>query len=485
MWLFEVQGRKSVKQGHDSGATGNQANQQTEPPTVAMISPIASESETVSGNESPSKPSGNLRKWLFRSFALGLTALTSATIGAVLVLITPLPSAIAPRSRQPFSLNELWRQGFRYQITRPVNVLVMGIDLPLDLPEGISSDDVFAGRSDTMLLLRVNPDTQSVNVLSIPRDTQVEIPGLGIEKINYANVEGGPTLAAQVVSRTLNGVTIDRYVRVSTGAFRELVDLMGGIEVDVPERMEYVDNTQKLKIDLQSGRQVLNGEQAEQFARFRNDANGDIGRVQRQQQLIRALREKLSSPAVITRIPQAVELFQKYIDTNLTIEEMVALADFGLDLDQGNFRMVLLPGRFSTPSEAIASYWILDAAAKDQVMQEHFEVSSIASISQGTDPRDLRVAVQNASDNPQLGSQVAAFLQGQGFDNVYVIEDWVEPQPQTQIIAQRGDLESAEMMGTTLGLGEIVSASTGDLSSDLTIRVGNDWIEQPRIQNSY
>ncbi|NJO79493.1 MAG: LCP family protein [Cyanobacteria bacterium RM1_2_2] len=255
--------------------------------------------------------------------------------------------------------------------------------------------------------------------------------------------------------------------------------------MNVPERMEYVDNTQKLEIDLQPGRQILNGEQAEQFARFRNDANGDIGRVQRQQQLIRALREKLSSPALITRIPQAVELFQKYIDTNLTVEEMVALADFGRELDRESFRMVLLPGRFSTPSEAIASYWILDPSAKDQVMQEHFDVSSIASISQSNDPRDLRVAVQNASSDPQLGSQVAAFLQGQGFDNVYVIEDWNESQIQTQIIAQRGDLVSAEMMEATLGLGEIVSASTGDLSSDLTIRVGNDWIEQPRIQNSY
>jgi polyisoprenyl-teichoic acid--peptidoglycan teichoic acid transferase len=470
-----------VKQGHGSEAKAGQETQNIQKPTAVMISP-PTVSESSHSAQFPSK----LRKWAFRGFAFGLSAAASATIGAVLVLITPLPSAIAPEgSRQPFSLNDLWRQGFRYQVTRPVNILVMGIDLPLDLPEDVPENDVFAGRSDTMLLLRVDPDTQAVSVLSIPRDTQVDIPGLGIEKINYANVEGGPTLSAQVVSRTLNGVTIDRYVRVSTGAFRELVDLMGGIEVDVPERMEYVDNTQKLKIDLQPGRQTLTGEQAEQFARFRNDANGDIGRVQRQQQVIRALREKLSSPVMITRIPQAIELFQKYIDTNLTMEEMLALANFGLDLDQENFRMVLLPGRFSTPDEAVASYWILDSSAKDQVMQEHFDVSSIASISQSNDPRDLRVAVQNASSNPQLGSQVAAFLQAQGFDNVYVVEDWIEAQPQTQIIAQRGDLDSAAMMETTLGLGQVVSASTGDLSSDLTIRVGNDWLEQPRIQNSY
>jgi polyisoprenyl-teichoic acid--peptidoglycan teichoic acid transferase len=83
----------------------------------------------------------------------------------------------------------------------------------------------------------------------------------------------------------------------------------------VPERMEYEDQTQQLKIDLYPGQQVLNGEQAEQFARFRNDENGDIGRVQRQQQVIRALREKLTDPRLIPRIPQAIQIFQDYIDT--------------------------------------------------------------------------------------------------------------------------------------------------------------------------
>jgi polyisoprenyl-teichoic acid--peptidoglycan teichoic acid transferase len=426
------------------------------------------------------------RSWLLRSLAFGLSATVSALVGAALVLMTPLPSAIAPAGNpKPFSLDDLWQQGFRYSITRPINVLVMGVDLPLNLPEGKSSNDVFAGRSDTMLLVHVDPGSQTISVLSIPRDTRVEMPDLGTEKINYANAIGGPKLAAQVLSRTLNGVTIDRYVRVSTGAFRELVNLVGGIDVYVPERMEYVDNTQKLKIDLQPGQQTLNGEQAEQFARFRNDANGDIGRVQRQQQVIRALREKLNNPTLITKLPQAIELFQHYVDTNLTMEEMLAMANFGLDVGSENFQMVMLPGRFSTPAESVASYWLMDPAAKDQVMQEHFNVSSLMAVNQQHDSKALRVAVQNASSNPQLGSQVAAYLEAQGFSNVYVIEDWPEAQGATQIIAQRGDLESAKMLQTTLGLGQIEPTSTGDIQSDLTIRVGDDWVEQPRLQSSY
>lgn len=379
------------------------------------------------------------------------------------------------------SVSELWTKSFNYQITRPVNILVTGIDLPLDLPEGKSAEDVFAGRSDVMMLVRIDPGTDSVNVLSIPRDTQVDIPNEGMVKINHANMVGGAEFTAQVVSQNLNGVPIDRYVRVSTGAFRELVDLMGGIEVYVPEAMHYEDQTQKLKIDLEPGQQVLNGAQAEQFARFRNDANGDIGRVQRQQQLIQALRSKLTDPTLLPRIPQAIQIFQRYIDTNLTTEEMLALANFGLGLEQDHFRMVLLPGRFSTPEEFVASYWLMDAAAKDQVMQEYFDVASIAVMSNQHSLNDLSIAIQNASSDPQLAGQVSTYLQAQGFQNVYLIEDWPEHQPQTQIIAQRGDIDSATMLESLLGVGQVVPASTGDLSSDLTIRVGDDWMENHQI----
>lgn len=454
---------------------------EVEPPSIAAISasPSASQSRlTVPQHSSPANPA----RWVGRGLLFGLTAVLSTLVGVATVLMLPLPKALVPQGQErAVSVSDLWTKSFNYQITRPVNILVMGIDLPLDLPPDKSPQDVFAGRSDVMMLVRIDPSTASVNVLSIPRDTQVNLVSEGLVKINHVNMTGGAELAAQVVSQNLNGVTIDRYVRVSTGAFRELVDLMGGVEVYVPEAMDYEDQTQKLKIHLEPGQQVLNGEQAEQFARFRNDANGDIGRVQRQQQLIQALRSKLTDPTLLPRIPQAIQIFQTYIDTNLTTEEMLALANFGLGLEQDHFRMVLLPGRFSTPEEFVASYWILDPAAKDQVMQEYFDVTSIAVMSNQHSLSDLSIAIQNASSHPQMGSQVAAYLQSQGFANVYLIEDWVEHQPQTQIIAQRGDLNSATMLESVLGVGQVIPSSTGDLSSDLTIRVGDDWMENHQI----
>lgn len=420
-------------------------------------------------------------RWLMLGVAFGSAAVVSAFMGAALTLTAPLPKALAGSSSgQSFSVSDLWHQGFRYRITRPINILVMGIDRVLDAPP--NSDAVFSGNSDTMLLVHLDPDQENVSVLSIPRDTQVMIPGAGMEKINYANVAGGPTLAAQTVSRTLNGVTIDRYVRVSTDAFREMVDLLGGVKVFVPEPMHYQDDTQHLYINLGQGWHTLNGAQAEQFARFRHDNYGDIGRVQRQQQLIRALRERLTDPTVVAKIPQAIQIFQKYIDTNLSTEEMLSLADYGLGLKQDNFRMVMLPGRFSRPEEYVASYWIMDPSGRDQVMREYFDVSSVAVMSQEQTPSSsLRIAIQNASGKPQVGQQLATYLKAQGYSNVYITDDWPDEEKQTQIIVQRGDLQSASSLETVLGVGKVVAASTGDLDSDLTIRVGEDWIKRPRI----
>ncbi|NJL19943.1 MAG: LCP family protein [Leptolyngbyaceae cyanobacterium SM1_3_5] len=421
-------------------------------------------------------PPARRANWILWSFVFLITAIVSGTLGAVAVLTTPLATALAPEAKQDFSIKDLMRQTLRYEVTRPVNVLVMGVDRVLEAEP--NSPEVLMGRSDTMLLVRIDPQNNAVNVLSIPRDTQVDIPGEGLTKINYANEVGGPGLAARVVSHTLNDVPIDRYVRVSTDAFRELVDLLGGVEVYVPQEMKYTDNTQDLFIDLEQGWQTLNGEQAEGFARFRADGNGDIGRVQRQQTLIRALRERLTSPAVLPRLPQAIELMQKYVDTNLTLEEMLALVSFGLNLDRQDFHMVMLPGRFSTPDEYIASYWMLDEAGRDQVLASYFEMPMVGMMEDRQSLTQLRIAVQNASGEPDVAHRAAAYLQAQGFDNVYIIQDWSDPQQQTQIIAQRGDLDSAQRLETTLGLGEVVAASTGDLESDITLRVGSDWLDR-------
>ncbi|PSN19386.1 LytR family transcriptional regulator [filamentous cyanobacterium CCP5] len=423
------------------------------------------------------------RRWLRRGAWAGAfigTATLSAIGGGLLGLWVPLPTPEEPTKVQA-GLGELWQTGFRYQVARPVNILVMGIDEVPGVDE--NSEAIFTGRTDTLLLVRIDPEAHTVNLLSIPRDTRVTIPGYGIDKINQANVEGGPELVAQTISYNFGDIPVDRYVRVSTGAFKEIVDLVGGVEVLVPKRMIYEDRTQDLHIDLYPGLQTLDGDQAEQFARFRKDANGDIGRVQRQQMLLDALRDRLKDPRVITQLPQGMGILQRYIDTNLTLEEMLALANFGLDLQGDDFRMVMLPGRFSSRQEYIASYWIPDRNAISEVMADHFQVDALATLAENreqTSVWDMHIAVQNAAANPNVAAEMAQQLRSEGFHNVYVIQDWPATQAQTQVIAQRGDLDSARSLTSILGIGRAIAESTGDLQSDLTIRIGNDWLEADR-----
>jgi LCP family protein required for cell wall assembly len=354
----------------------------------------------------------------------------------------------------------------------------MGIDEVLDAP--VQSQATFGGRTDTLLLVRINPQDNTLNVMSIPRDTRVQIPGYGMAKINEANVDGGPELVAQTIADNLGYVEIDRYLRINTGAFREIVDLIGGIEVYVPKRMVYSDNTQDLHIDLYPGWQTLNGDQAEQFARFRKDNNGDIGRVQRQQMLLKAFRDRLTNPTVIAKLPQAIRVGLRYVDTNLTLEEMLALANFGLAIEPENLQMVMLPGRFSQPSEFQASYWLPDWNSAATILQKFFQTDGIsiyADNSSHSSGLDSQIAVQNASGDEGAAVAVADYLRSNGFPNVYLIEDWSDTLDKTEIIAQKGDLDSAKTIGSVVGLGQVFSESTGHLESDITLRVGRDWLD--------
>jgi polyisoprenyl-teichoic acid--peptidoglycan teichoic acid transferase len=412
-----------------------------------------------------------------------MIGMVSAGVGAALTMSTPfLTDPASYAQREPGSLGDLLQQGFTHGVGRPVNILVMGIDrVPPDSPEAARGP--FAGRSDTMLLARVNPDNGTANVLTIPRDTLVEIPNHGSDKINSANVIGGPILSADVVSRTLDYTPVDRYVRVSTGAFRELVDLVGGIEVFVPKPMQYTDQTQKLVIDLQPGLQTLNGAQAEGFARFRQDELGDIGRTQRQQLVMKALQQRLASPMTIARLPQLYAILQKNIDSDLSLGETLALVQFAIQLKPDQLKMVLLPGRFSAAGEYDASYWLMDSAATKPIVRNFFQTPETTfdptTPTNVVDPKALRIAIQNASSNPDASRQLANQLISQGYNNIFIDSDWVRQEAKTELIAQRGDENGAKELQRVMGLGHVQPDSSGNIDSDITIRIGEDWAKRP------
>ena len=432
-------------------------------------------------------------RWLW--FWAGLTgvAMASATAGALLAVSlssTPLMQAeLSPEQEAIFGKGDRISRGSLKlsELTRPVNILVLGVKvLTSDVSNPpIGSDKLgyhatinsFEGLSDTMLLLRFDPTTKKLAALSIPRDTRVEVEGYKFNKINSANYRGGPALSATATSELLNGAPIDRYIRINVQGIEKLVDALGGVTVYVPKDMKYQDDSQHLYINLKAGKQHLNGDQALQFLRFRYDENGDIGRIQRQQILMRSLMEQALNPTIVTRVPKILEVIKSHIDTNLTIQELMALIGFGVQTKRADAQMLLVPGRFSEPREYSASYWIPDKDRIASMMTQYFNVPT-EGMQAAVDPARLRVAIQDSTGNDTAVQSLVKSLSEAGYRNVYIARRWSEPLDTTHIVAQQGDGDSAQTLRQALNVGEVRVESTGNLQSDITIQVGQDWLKR-------
>jgi polyisoprenyl-teichoic acid--peptidoglycan teichoic acid transferase len=432
-------------------------------------------------------------RWLWFWVGMSGIAMVSATAGALLaVSLTSTPllkNNLTPEEASVFDSDRISGEGLRFsELTRPVNILVMGMSvLPPDVnnpPEEskglryLPQVNSFDGLSDVMLLIKFDPEKKKMVMLSVPRDTRTEVEGHGMKKINSANVHGGPALTAKTVSNVLGGVGIDRYVRINVLGVGKLIDALGGVTVYVPKDMKYKDESQHLFINLKAGKQHLNGDQALQLLRYRHDENGDIGRIQRQQMVLRALMEQALNPATLARMPQILNIVQSHIDTNLSVEELFALVGYGARTNRSNMQMLMLPGRFSEKGEYDASYWLPDKNRIVAMMTQHFGLDT-GNKFKANQPENIRVAIQDSTgaDASKLRPLIKS-LQKAGYRNVYISKPWSEPLEITHIVAQQGDGNSAETIRSNLGFGEVRVESTGNLQSDISIQLGKDWLEQ-------
>jgi polyisoprenyl-teichoic acid--peptidoglycan teichoic acid transferase len=378
------------------------------------------------------------------------------------------------------------------ELTRPVNILVMGIKvLTADLdqpPEDLAKlgyhaevNSAFNGLSDTMLLVRFDPEAKKLSLLSIPRDTQVDIPDHGTQKINAANDLGGPSLAAKTTSQLLTGVGIDRYITLNAQGVRELVNALGGVTVYVPKDMKYQDDSQHLYINLKAGKQHLNGDQAMNLLRYRHDNKGDIGRIQRQQMVMRALMEQSLNPTTVARLPKILSVIQSYVDTNLSVEELAALVGFAAKVDRSSVQMLMVPGDFSAPGEYSASYWLPDYSRIPTLLSTHFNFTppdGAQLVPSMPTPPDVRVAIQDSTKQVGTTQALITTLKTAGYGSVVLDDPYSEPLRTTRIVAQQGDADSARLVRRSLGFGEIRVENTGELQSDVTIQIGQDWVQR-------
>lgn len=210
--------------------------------------------------------------------------------------------------------------------TERVNILLMGGD-----GRGLEKNQV--ARSDSMLVVSIDPVTKKAHLFSVLRDTFVDVEGYGKNRINTAVTLGGPNLAMKTIGDLL-GLHIQYYVYTEFEGFKSLVDALGGIDYEVEKDMNYVDNADgnRYDIHLKKGFQHLDGDKALQYVRFRHDAMSDFTRTERQRDFLKAVADKMKSSWNITKMAEIINAVSPYIETNLTIPDMVKLSSLGLKI---------------------------------------------------------------------------------------------------------------------------------------------------------
>lgn len=217
--------------------------------------------------------------------------------------------------------------------TEPVNILLMGGDA-----RGIAKGEV--PRSDSMMVVSLNPTQKRIHVFSILRDTYTEIPQQGKNRINTA-ITHGPKTAMHAVSDLL-GIPIQYYVYTDFQGFIKLVDAVGGVDFYVEKDMYYPSKADQHEYDinLKKGKQHLDGIAALQYVRFRHDAMSDFSRTERQREFLKAVAEKVKTTTSIMKLPSILEEVSPFIDTNLSVNDMWKLASSGYQSTVGESEQI-------------------------------------------------------------------------------------------------------------------------------------------------
>lgn len=243
--------------------------------------------------------------------------------------------------------------------TEKINVLLLGADKSGFL-------------ADVIMVVTVDPEQSAVKVLSIPRDTRVDLTGNGkYNKINSALGYKEPEKTIINAVRRITGMPINYYAQLDFEGFRNVIDIMGGVDFDLPIDMNYDDPAQDLHIHLKKGFQHFNGEQAEGIVRFRHSyVNGDLGRIGMQQNFLKAIFEQKLTPQYITKAPQIVKEVYKNVKTNFAVNDALRYVSMAKKMTSESLSTFELPGGSKYMNKV--SYFIYDAAKTEELLLYEF-----------------------------------------------------------------------------------------------------------------
>jgi len=455
-----------------------------------------------------------IRILIFLAMAIALSLVTFNTVSGLvttweitslpgLALVNPTPTpdgdqTVLPGNSQenPASSSAVQPMGITpdpWDGASRVTVLVMGLDY----------NDWRAGegppRTDTMILLTIDPLSNTAGMLSIPRDLWVSIPGFDYGKINTAYQlgesfkvpGGGPALAMSTVEYLI-GVPIQYYAQIDFNVFVQFIDEIHGVKLTVPEEI-LVDiyDDDKGKIRIKPGLQVLPGAHALAYARARNTEGADFDRAQRQQQVVMAIRDRVMEPMVLAElIPNAPNLYNQFssgVNTNLSLEEVMKLGWLAMQIPPGQIYKGIIGEKQINFGKSPDGLDVLKPLPdqirllRDQIFAPPGSISPI--IASDADPQTLmaeeaaQIIILNGTFTTGLASQTSEYFQSLGANVIGTNDASDKPYPYTTIYDHTGNPYTLKYLVELMNISKyrVLSRYSPDSQADVTVIVGNDW----------
>ena len=372
-----------------------------------------------------------------------------------------------------------------------VNILLLGIDQ--------RGNGKSPWRTDTMILASVDLATKSASILSIPRDLWVMIPGFEPSRINTAHSTGdgcdypggGVALAKKTVSQAL-GVPVHYYVRINFTGFEQLIDLVGGIEIEVEEAIHdeaYPDGHYgTMVVDIPAGLQQMDGKTLLQYARSRH-GNTDYDRMKRQQKILMAARAKaLSLDVPLSQVPRILGVLGDSLRTDLSVEDIIALASALRDIDVSRIKRGVIDDSM-TVTTVTPKGWMVEVADWDQVrslVDGLFppalpSVEPMPSLVQAQlASEEGKIEVQNGTPVAALAREATQALRENGFNVVQLACADNADYHETILIDYAGKSFTVKALAEHLDVreGNVLKGENGPEGIDILVILGQDYVEK-------
>jgi polyisoprenyl-teichoic acid--peptidoglycan teichoic acid transferase len=348
----------------------------------------------------------------------------------------------------------------------PFTILLLGAD-----GKGVNGDS----RSDTIILGRVDTQKKRVWLISIPRDTQAEIPGYGTAKINKAWQIGGAPKTIEAVE-ALTGVPINHYAQVNISGFRQLVDLFGGVwvnvDVEIDDTKAAAANYKKAGSHIDPGYQRLDGNHAIVYVRSRNFVDADFTRMRHQQEFFKALAKQALSGANILKLPRTVQTLAKQIKTDMTVGDIMGIVLALRSMGDKGLETATMRGEWRSP------YVYTDEEYKQHIlarMRAGVSFDQTATPPGVVLPPDVSLDVRNGSGTQGVATEAAEVLRAAGFV-VSEVKNAKRSDYEETLVVYSGSEDAAKAVAQALGIGKVErSNGSWSMNEPVLVVVGRDW----------